>query len=305
MPKLLSYAEYQNYPLSIGADPEFFLVDSKTKKAVAPHEYIGGTKHAPEPVDGGAIQVDGLAVEFNIDPAATVTSFQRNIKMVLDELRRRIPKHLDFVFSPTMWFDEDYLAKLPAEVLELGCDPDFDAYNNGAPNPRPKPVVKDGKVLRTAAGHIHLGWPGDKDINSEEHRWDCILLAKRMDMIFGEITKEYDKDTLRASMYGKPGAYRPKRYGMEYRTPSNLWVLNSSMQHNIYNMARYSFGSLLTCDNFKKRTDIEIYNHSGYPSENIYSMPYRWKGTTIPLLLNINGLTEMQYRVNKGDLIWR
>ena len=271
---LITNAEFLNYPISIGCDPEFFLVDSKTKKPVSPHEFLSGTKTEPTPVNGGAVQVDGLAVEFNIDPAYNTVGFNRNINSVMSDIRKMIPSHLEFHFTPTMWFDEDYLAKLPSHVLELGCDPDFDAYTNGAPNPRPKPLVKDGKVLRTAAGHIHIGWPGDIDVTSEVHRWNCILLAKRLDMVFKPTMSLIDFDTLRSSMYGKPGAYRPKPYGMEYRTPSNVWVPSNGLRTTMFNLTRYALGSLLVCNKFAERSANDVRNISGFSKNSPYSLAY-------------------------------
>ena len=51
---------------TIGADPELFL--HKNGKAVTAHGVVQGTKEHPYPVEYGAYQVDGMAVEFNIDP---------------------------------------------------------------------------------------------------------------------------------------------------------------------------------------------------------------------------------------------
>jgi hypothetical protein len=58
----------------IGADPEFFLRDKATGKFVSAHGLIPGTKRQPMKVDKGAVQVDGMALEFNIDPVTNLDS---------------------------------------------------------------------------------------------------------------------------------------------------------------------------------------------------------------------------------------
>ena len=55
----------------VGADPELFLRDKKTGQLVAADiNQIKGTKVTPYKVECGAVQVDGAAGEFNIDPAS-------------------------------------------------------------------------------------------------------------------------------------------------------------------------------------------------------------------------------------------
>ncbi len=53
----------------IGADPEVFL--KVGKKNISSHGLINGDKKNPLKVDKGAVQIDGTALEFNIDPAST------------------------------------------------------------------------------------------------------------------------------------------------------------------------------------------------------------------------------------------
>ena len=49
----------------IGADPELFV--KKDGVVVSGHDLIQGTKADPFPVQDGAVQVDGMALEFNIE----------------------------------------------------------------------------------------------------------------------------------------------------------------------------------------------------------------------------------------------
>lgn len=45
-----------------------------------------------------------------------------------------------------------------------------------------------------------------------------------MDLHLGVPSLVLDKDTERRKLYGKAGAFRPKPYGVEYRTLSNFWI---------------------------------------------------------------------------------
>ena len=78
----------------IGADPELFLKDVTTGKFVSAEDdngpLIPGTKADPFEVKGGAIQVDGVAAEFNINAAKNFKEFYGNIKGVLKYLNKEI-----------------------------------------------------------------------------------------------------------------------------------------------------------------------------------------------------------------------
>jgi hypothetical protein len=65
----------------IGADPELFVF-TRSGKPVSAHDLIPGTKYEPHEVGNGAVQVDGVAAEFNIDPAANEDEFFFNIAFV-------------------------------------------------------------------------------------------------------------------------------------------------------------------------------------------------------------------------------
>ena len=56
-----------------------------------------------------------------------------------------------------------------------------------------------------------------------------------MDHTLGVYSVLWDKDDKRRSMYGKAGSFRPKPYGMEYRTLSNRWIFNTDLIRFVYN----------------------------------------------------------------------
>jgi len=113
------------------------------------------------------------------------------------------------------------MAALPDTAKELGCDPDYNAYTL-LPNPRP-----DGeRPFRTAAGHVHVGWGADIPVDNSEHMEICASFVKMMDATVGMYMTFIDREPRRRELYGKAGAFRPKSYGVEYRTPSNAWIWN-------------------------------------------------------------------------------
>ena len=207
--------------ITIGCDPEFFLFNKERKRNESAHKLIPGDKKNPYKVDGGAIQVDGTAVEFNIDAAKTSDEFATNVQSVLGYLRKTIPDKFEFEFTPAIHYNKKYFENLPEFTKELGCDPDFNAYT-GAVNPKP-PADKVG-TMRTGSGHIHIGWTKDADITDPHHIWDCQMVVKNLDAYFSYFSHFWDNDKERTKLYGAAGAYRPKSYGVEYRVLSNAWL---------------------------------------------------------------------------------
>lgn len=223
-------------PLLIGADPELFLKHSG--KFVSAFGIIPGDKYSPHPVEDGAIQVDGMAAEFNIKPATSQTEFVHHIDMVMAQLRNMVPK--DYELVPDAWadFGKDYMDKMPEHVTRLGCDPDFNAYTMST---NPMPVAHPS--ARAAGGHVHIGWCEGADPWSEEHFEYCCALAKQMDFYLGLPSVLLDHDRNRKQMYGKAGAFRPKPYGMEYRVLSNFWITNPEYMKRVYNNAVMAYDS--------------------------------------------------------------
>lgn len=207
--------------ITIGADPELFLEENGT--IVSGYGEINGTKTQPWFVDNGAVQVDGMALEFNIDPASNEEQFLFNIHSVLSQLRQMVPGR-ELALVPVAYFDEAYMQSQPKEALDLGCDPDFNAWS-GMVNKKPDVNLP----MRTAAGHVHVGWTENEDENDSTHIDMCRALVQQLDFYLGLPSLFLDKDTKRREMYGCAGAFRPKSYGVEYRVLSNFWLTSDDL----------------------------------------------------------------------------
>jgi hypothetical protein len=219
----------------VGCDPELFLVgeDGKFKSA---HNVVAGEKFAPFAVRDGAIQPDGTAAEFNIDPATTAVKFSANIRSVLNSLQDHVSAasngqmHLRVI--PTAWFDPEYFKKLPPEALQFGCMPDFDAWSGN------KNVFKPtNHPYRTGGGHIHIGWTDGEALEDATHLYDCQQAVRQLDAVLYVVSHLWDRDQQRRALYGKIGAYRPKSFGVEYRPLSNAWVADPDLHIWVFNAA--------------------------------------------------------------------
>lgn len=226
--------------LKVGADPELFMM--KGEEFISAHGVIPGTKKDPYQVKDGAVQVDGMALEFNIDPAIDEEGFLANLNSVMNTLIEMVGDKADsIVASPVAEFSAEYFAVQPVEAKELGCDPDYSAWEYGEVNPKP-----DGDVnFRTGAGHIHVGWTEGQDITNPEHIEACIMMAKQLDCYLGVPSVLFDGDIKRRELYGAAGAFRPKPYGVEYRTLSNKWLESEELIKFIYRQTEKAFKGLL------------------------------------------------------------
>lgn len=272
--------------MKFGADPELFVLD-ENGEGTCP-TYLEGTKENPEPIKGGALQRDGFAAEFNIDPAESHEEWESNFKLVLKELQKRLPKGHTLAGVPSLTFSEKVWEEAPDDAKILGCTPDFNAWT-GQINP-----VPDGERIprmRTAAGHLHLGWTDDADMKDDDYRAAAMDLCKQLDWYLGAWSLTKDEDTQRRSLYGKAGAMRFKPYGTEYRVLSNFWVMSPVYRRSVWDrmqtaleqmsknylpeyvngvgFAKYKFNDLLVKSINESKRDKMIENTFRFPVRNI------------------------------------
>ncbi len=210
----------------VGCDPEVFVRQNGVFKSA--FGLIQGDKKNPQKVNKGAVQVDGMALEFNIDPAASEDEFCINVQDVFNTMKLMVPEYED-VTVPVAHFTPEYISNQPPAALELGCDPDYNAWTS---QENIKPNAQ--RPMRTASGHVHIGWTNAQDINDPVHKSMCEAAAKQMDFFLGLPSVMYDDDTERREMYGKAGCLRYKPYGVEYRTLSNAWLRSEALMRTVY-----------------------------------------------------------------------
>lgn len=210
------------YTLTIGADPEVFL--SHKGRFVSAIGKIGGTKKSPRLLErsGFALQEDNVAVEFNIPPASDLAAFVESIDWSVKRITKEVAdKGWEVTITPAADFPPEEL--LDPRARHAGCDPDYNAWTKRM-NPRPR--VAEG-TLRTGAGHVHVGI-------SPKPRFSREAVIKSLDLNLGVGSVILDPDTLRKSLYGKAGAFRPCSYGVEYRVLSNFWLTSKELMEWVF-----------------------------------------------------------------------
>lgn len=212
--------------LAVGSDPEVFFADKKGNP-VSAEGLLGGTKNNPKQMEGlpegYLIQEDNVACEFNIPPCHNADEFNRAIFRGLRYCEKIARSNkLAVKCVPALRFDKKQLDT--PHAMQFGCNPDLDVWNlieNEAPNPYTD--------LRTAAGHVHISWLNPKDE-------DRILIGRACDLFLGVPSILVTEPSERRNLYGKAGACRFKKYGLEYRTLDNFWVPQMPYRRQVFNM---------------------------------------------------------------------
>ena len=203
--------------ITIGADPELFLMNEQ--ELISAEGLIGGTKEKPLAIPeypGYFLQEDNVMVEFNIPPANNAEDFVESIETMREYIDMAALVNSASI-SPLASGDFNPRYLRTPQAITFGCEPDNSVYLGKA-----NCVPPTNGTLRTCGGHIHVGY--DNPNNS-----DSVKLVKAMDMTLGLDSLSRDKDDRRRTMYGNAGAFRFKKFGVEYRTLSNFWIFNRDL----------------------------------------------------------------------------
>lgn len=217
--------------LKVGTDAEVFLKGHRNGRAHPVIGMLGGTKHAPLPVEelgeGFFIQEDNVAAEFNTPPADNAVTFSDDIGKMHNWLAGKMSaKGYDLAIVPSMLFTPKQLDHPQAQ--EVGCEPDLNVWTRGVnPSPKLNPIMAK---LRTASAHIHVSFSYNGEPLDPENIMVREPVVKAMDIMVGLPSIILDKDTNRRQLYGKAGAFRFKSYGIEHRVASNFWIASNDLR---------------------------------------------------------------------------
>lgn len=254
--------------VKLGSDPEIFVYNPSLDKHEVAIGLTNGTKEHPTPItdEGHCIQVDGVALEFNIPPCVTKEEYKQHINFVKGYLQDTILTPKGWVLSTKASADFTTKELDCKQAQEIGCDPDINAWSLIFNDPQ---GYKNN--MRAVGGHIHVGY----DNPNEQVSLD---ITKAMDIFLGVPSVLLDADTRRRELYGKAGAMRFKSFGMEYRTLSNFWIMEDYLiewvfENTIKALEFVNAGGIITnhediikcintCDKDLAKEIIEDYNIS-------------------------------------------
>jgi len=192
----------------IGYDVEFFL--SNSRGYIPAERVLGGTKGRGMPIGKGVVaHPDNVMAEIASAAPFKAQDIIPRIQHDVDLLRQHVAP-VDVSIVPYINVSKQFLdsSELASEV---GCDVDF---RNGEQR---DPITAD--VLgrsRYAGGHLHFDV--NSDIAPDYAAAVCDIMLAVPCIAHGE------QQGGRRGTYGLAGLYRPKSYGVEYRTLSNYWV---------------------------------------------------------------------------------
>lgn len=267
-----------NVLLTVGHDAELFLVD-RDGNGVPSFDLIAGSKEIPRPAKSGlgALLEDNVTAELNINPASCALDFVNNTLATLNDLRELLPPELQFAFVDNMSFLKERMDHPKAR--EFGCEPDYNFYTNRINHYKMKDLLKNN--TRLAGGHVHLGaaWevPEGKVNPLMESRDSAQALCLATEVLFGGYRQDKNPiNTIRDMYYGRGGCFRPKPYGIEYRSLPNFWLSTPEHMQNIFLLGITAMGiALFEPEHVLENINGRVGNHTVMDAINAGELNYQ------------------------------
>lgn len=218
---------------SYGSDPEFMLV--KDKKYYSAIPIIKGDIADRIKLKGHEFYWDNVLAECAIKPGFSKEETIENFRECFQIYAEMVKPYKLIPQASEVYPAEELLDK---KARTAGCAPDKCAYEIKTKRP-PKGVLSKTD-LRTCGGHVHLGSDGEA-VHSDYPQ--SIITTRLLDLFVGIPSMYVDHDPTSARrriLYGKAGRYRPKPYGLEYRSLSNFWLASPKLVDLIYDLCKFT-----------------------------------------------------------------
>lgn len=222
--------------LKLGADPELFVKDAQGNISSVAGLLGCNKENKIDTGRGVRLQEDNVLIEFDIDPCTTFAQFNKLLNYGGDACQNAVAAHdLELAHGLSSYiFDEDVMDTFDDSAFEFGCSPDYNALNM-----RRFPKARATTLLRTAGGHVHMGWDHFTDVSIEQQRQVAVMC----DYFLGLPSILLDRDIQRRELYGMAGSFRPKEYGIEYRVLSNFWLSDNANKRMVWDQTNKAFGA--------------------------------------------------------------
>lgn len=235
----------------LGCDPELFLTKNgepiESCEVICKNGFVSND-HAPtgygaEIQDDTKIVRDGFQIELNPKPYTCRAYLAREIRYALTNFNNEVLQKngVQLAFIPAIKLKEEQMKNLSDESLVFGCKPSFNVYTG---KESVITVKADKYPVRTAGGHIHVGFtPNKKTEHMRFFKNNYDLLATTYDLLVGNICVILDRDpnqVERRKVYGRAGEIRKPKYGIEYRTLSSFWLRAYPLYSLVMGLMRFA-----------------------------------------------------------------
>lgn len=199
--------------IAIGSDFECFVRGLDDDKIVSAIPLIPGDKEHHINLSMSELHHDNVLAEVNTIPAESEEELVFNVKGALEDLATYLgQRNCTYVLRDHYYMDSRELRDVEATIF--GCDPDLNIFTGKEKIP---PVGVEAANLRTAGGHIHISYT----FHNEETYYK---VAQVLACMLGLGATIMGDSAIRRKLYGQAGSVRMKDYGVEVRSPSNVWL---------------------------------------------------------------------------------